>query len=511
MSEVKFRVAALAKSLAKSLGWSPDRGSPWDKVVGIFSYNTIDFLIACWAIHRIGGTCLLLHSTSSASEILPHLEKANCNIIFTCQPLMQTCEEVNKTRSIQLFLFDLPNESPDPVRNNQRLAHLVEEGSDLSDLPDPAWGANQGADKVAYLCPTSGTSGKQKLAQITHFNVIANVVQSSTFENGYLEGRTEVVSGVLPLSHSYGLILGHMSAWRGDCVILHPRFDMQVLLQSIAPWKIERLYLVPAIIAALTANSFLFEIYDVSSVKSVVTGSAPFGPRMAEALKAVQPNWQVSPGYGLTESGVIVSITSPKNPYLGSDGCLIPLVQARLVTEDGKIVDSIDQSGELLLRSPSIMKGYLGDDAANRSTFDPDGWLRTGDVAVFKKDARGSEHLFIVDRKKDIMKVKGLQISSAEIETQLLCHPAVDEAAVVSMPDDDAGERPFAFIVRSAKVMAELDEKDLKKEVSKLIEETMSEPHWLRKNVAVLEEIPKSHNGKALKFKLKALLSEMNV
>lgn len=101
-----------------------------------------------------------------------------------------------------------------------------------------------------------------------------------------------------------------------------------------------------------------------------------------------------------------MSYTSPNSIYLGSDGCLLPLVQARLVSEDGKIVESHDQSGELLLRSPSIMKGYLGDDAANLSIFDEDGWLRTGDVATFRKDAKGVEHLFIVDRKKDIIKVK---------------------------------------------------------------------------------------------------------
>ena len=109
---------------------------------------------------------------------------------------------------------------------------------------------------------------------------------------------------------------------------------------------------------------------------------------------------------GLTESGVIVSFTSQNSIYLGSDGCLLPLVQARLLNEDGRVVDSHDQSGELLLRSPSIMKGYLGDDAANLSIFDKDGWLRTGDVATFRRDAKGVEHLFIVDRKKDIMKVK---------------------------------------------------------------------------------------------------------
>ena len=121
----------------------------------------IDFLISCWAVHRLGGICLLLHSTSSASEIIAHLEKAKCNIIFTSQPLLPTCLEVDKAISIEVFLFDLPNEIPDPSKTNQRLANLVEEGSILGDLEDVKWSAAQGREQVAYLCPTSGTSGKQ--------------------------------------------------------------------------------------------------------------------------------------------------------------------------------------------------------------------------------------------------------------------------------------------------------------------------------------------------------------
>lgn len=103
---------------------------------------------------------------------------------------------------------------------------------------------------------------------------------------------------------------------------------------------------------------------------------------------------------------MIVSFTSAHDINLGSDGSLIPLVEGRLVREDGSDTESPEESGELLLRSPSIMLGYLGDEESNQKTFDRDGWLRTGDVAIFKKDSQGIEHLFIVDRKKDIMKVK---------------------------------------------------------------------------------------------------------
>ncbi|KAM3065448.1 hypothetical protein ACMFMF_011170 [Clarireedia jacksonii] len=411
MREIRDRVTALSKCLGKELGWEPNKGSPWDKVVGIYSYNTIDFLILCWAIHRLGGICLLLHSTSTAAEIEAHSHVANCKVIFTCKPLLSTCEEVSKNRFLRIFLLDFPKQAQEEVhvQKYKTVSQMISESPRSSELPPVVLQPGQGGKLVAYLCPTSGTSGKQ----------------------------------------------------------------------------------VPTIIAALTNNSFLFDMYDVSSVKSVVTGSAAFGPRMA----------------GLTETGVIISFTSAHNVFLGSDGCLFPMVQARLVAEDESDISSHGQSGELLLRSPSIMLGYLGDEEANKRTFDPEGWLRTGDVATFKKDLNGIEHLFIVDRKKDIMKVNGLQVAPVEIEAQLLSHPAVEEVAVIAAADDDAGERPFAFIVRSQKVMAEVDEKTLKANINKEIELAMSEPHWLRKNIMFIEEIPKSHNGKALKYKLKSLLA----
>lgn len=98
--------------------------------------------------------------------------------------------------------------------------------------------------------------------------------------------------------------------------------------------------------------------------------------------------------------------TSAHNIFLGSDGCLLPMVQGKLISEDGTTIDLYGLSGELLLRSPSIIAGYLGDEAANRASFNEEGWLRTGDVVTFRKDDSGIEHLFIVDRKKDIIKVK---------------------------------------------------------------------------------------------------------
>ena len=135
-------------------------------------------MIACWAVHRLGGICLLLHSTSSATEVQNHMDKAKCNVIFTCRSLLPTCLEVSKARSIEICLFDLPNDprqSLGLIETPKVLAQLVEEGSQLDALENVKWEAGQGREQVAYLCPTSGTSGKQvrclsyqKLTRLTH-------------------------------------------------------------------------------------------------------------------------------------------------------------------------------------------------------------------------------------------------------------------------------------------------------------------------------------------------------
>ncbi|KAJ5220197.1 NRPS-like protein biosynthetic cluster [Penicillium chermesinum] len=510
---IHTRVEALARSLSHELGWAPNSGSPEDKVVGIFSFNTLDYLVASWAIHRVGGTCLLLHPTSSAAEIKRHISITQCRVLFTCRSLLTTSNQVLAERGVldhKVFLLELPDElgkMPSlPDQAQKTVEQLVQQGSSLPPIEPLRWKLGQGREQVAYLCPTSGTSGLQKLAQITHYNIIANVIQSATFESRQKNGSTEIALGFLPLSHSYGLILAHLTVWRGDTYILQASFDMQAALGAIQQYKIERLYLVPPIISAMVNNPFLFELFDLSSVKSVVTGSGPFGARLAEALRKIRPSWQVLPGYGLTETAVIISVAHPDYMYVGTDGCLLPGVEARLIDSEDHEVDAYDQPGELYLRSPSNMKGYLGQEEATKEVFDEQGWLRTGDIAVFRiqeKDGKKTTYLDIVDRKKDIMKVKGMQVAPVEIESHLAAHPAVAEVAVVGVRDEDAGERPYAFIVRSPTVMTDTDEETLKAELNQLIEGALSEPHWLRKNITFVDEFPKSSNGKPLKYKLR--------
>ncbi|KAF2468738.1 acetyl-CoA synthetase-like protein [Lindgomyces ingoldianus] len=510
-NEVKQRVDLLSRSLCKELGWSSNVGSPSDKVVAIFSLNTIEYMILCWAVHRVNGICLPLHSSSSVAEITHHMKLARCSTIFTCWPLLSTCLQAADQLALdrhKIYLIDLPHPflPDDNISSNYRfLNQLVEAGRFLDPVESLSWEPGQGTKQIAYLCSTSGTAGKQKLAKITHFNVIANVLQATIYEDVTKKGRSETATGVLPMSHAYGLEVAHIMLWRNDRLIVHPQFDMQAMIVAISKYHIQRLYLVPPIIVALISHSALLKKHDISSVTTVVSGAAPLNEKVARQLQELCPSWEIIQAYGLTETSIIATLTSPYDVYLGSSGCLLPHVQARLEGPDGSDIDNYDQPGEVLIASPSVFVGYLGDTEAHDHTFDPEGWLRTGDIGVIKTSPKGSEHLFIVDRLKDMIKVKGSQVAPAEIEAQLLQHPAIIDAAVIGTADETSGEVALAFVVRSPNLMVEASETELRRSISSLIESNLSSIHWLGDRITFIEKVPRSPSGKILKKELRTI------
>ncbi|KAF3763942.1 hypothetical protein M406DRAFT_51177 [Cryphonectria parasitica EP155] len=512
IKEIHTRVEALARSLCHELGWQPKQGSPWDKVVGVFSLNAIDFLTLCWAIHRVGGICLLLHPTSSATEVETHLKASKPSAIFTNHALLKTCLEATKSSGLvpgeKVYILDFPGDAP---RNESLCGELplhsvekmISEGQSMSSIDPVTWDADE--ERVAFLCPTSGTSGMQKLAIVTHRGVIANLMQARIHEAA--SGRSDqkdIALGILPLTHSYGLITQQAMLWRGDTLVLHPRFEMQSTLKSIMQFKINRLYIIPPILAALANNPFLLDMVDLSSVDSIVTGAGGLTKELSEKIGKLRPNWKMLPAYGLTETAVMASFTSTRSIFVGSSGILFPRYRARLIDAEGREVEGYGEPGELLLESPTIFKGYVGDEEATKAAFESPGWLKTGDVAMFRTAPDGTEHLFIVDRLKDMVKVKGLQVASSDIETCLRLHPDVADAAVIGVPHDRDGERAKAFIIRSPATV-DKEEEALKKDIAKHVQDNLTEPHWLHRRVEFVTDFPRNQAGKVLKYKLKGL------
>ncbi|KAK6853651.1 AMP dependent ligase/synthetase [Apiospora arundinis] len=510
-------VENLAAALAQDLEWAAPASVSADggRVIALLSENTLDYLTCSWAIHRLQGTCLLLHGSSSAAENGKHLKVSGCKVVITSSSLLESATAALTAAGVseaRVYLTTTPAASGESNgtgtdgahREPKTIAALLHVGKSLACLPPLETRA-----QVAYLCPTSGTSGIQKLARLTHTAIIANILQLIELEQITRRRDAEVVLGVMPLSHVQGIVSSHTSVYMRDRFILHTKFDMTQAMSSIQAHRINRLYLVPSVLAALIGNAFLFKMFDLSSVDTLYVGAGNVSPELHAKTKAVQPSWNIVTGYGMTECPAAIAMSSPHEYVPGSVGVLLASYEARLIREDGSEVDSFDEPGELVVSSPNQAIGYLGDEKGTAATF-RDGWLHTGDVALFRKSPNGDSHLCIVDRLRDMIKVKGLQVSPVAIEECIKKHADVSDVAVIGIPDDLAGEWPKAFVVPAKKPPTEqgaaepVDQEAFFDELDDHVEANLTEPHWIRGKYEILEVLPRNPSGKISKGVLRA-------
>ncbi|KAI0019671.1 hypothetical protein F4780DRAFT_745210 [Xylariomycetidae sp. FL0641] len=504
------RQELLARSLSKHLGWRANEETPWDKVVGIFSFNTIDYIMAGFSVHRLSGIVTPANAMYSAAELEHQLKSSGAKALFTCLPLLETALKAARGAKIpdeHVFLLEMPGASEKPPLKT--VGDLIEEGRSLPEVEALKWTKGQGARQVAYLCYSSGTSGLPKAVMISHHNIIANVMQVRWHNDPGRRAKnvsTDVIIGLLPLSHIYGLVVvANASIYMGDSVIILPRFELDTLLRSIEKFKITYMHLVPPIIIQLLRNPAACAKYNLKSVRFIFTGAAPLGAETHEDMIKAFPWLQVGQGYGMTETATVVLSTSETDIMIGTSGSLAPGCRAKLLDEERREIHEYDKRGELLVQSPSVTLGYLNNEKATAEAFvwDEEGrWCRTGDVAVVRQAPSGHEHFAVVDRLKELIKTKGHQVAPAELEAHLLTHPAVNDCTVIPIPDRGAGEVPKAFVVKSAAAASKPDE-EVARDICKHVEEHKARYKWLKGGVEFIDAIPKSPSGKILRRLLK--------
>ncbi|KAL5724699.1 4-coumarate--CoA ligase [Ranunculus cassubicifolius] len=349
---------------------------------------------------------------------------------------------------------------------------------------------------------SSGTTGLPKGVILTHKSLISSIAQQVDGENPNLYIKPDDVTlCVLPLFHIFSLHSVLLCSLRaGAAVLLMQKFEIGALLEHIQTYRISIAVVVPPLVLALAKNPAV-ENYNLSSIRIVLSGGAPLGKELEEALKCRLPQAIFGQGYGMTEVGPVLSMCSgfAKIPFTtrsGSCGTVVRNAELKIVDPETGLSLKYNQPGEICIRGPQIMKGYLNDPEATASTVDVEGWLHTGDIGYVDDE----DEVFIVDRVKELIKFKGFQVPPAEIEALLVGHPSIADAAVVSRNDVEAGEVPVAFVVRSNDDF-EFTEESVKEFIAKQV------VFYKRlHNVYFIHAIPRSPAGKILRKDLRAKL-----
>jgi len=481
--DLRTRIDAFAGALAA-------RGVKPGDVVALHCPNTTAFIIAFHGILRAGATATTINSLYTPPEIANQLRDSGAVRYVTVSPLLPGalagCAEVGLPAEHVIVL--------DGAEGHESMLDLLSEGAAPPDVTiDPA-------THLAVLPYSSGTTGKAKGVMLTHRNLVANVLQSMSV---IVEQPDDVVLAVLPFFHIYGMnvIMSITLKVRAKLVTM-PRFDLDEFLRLIQEQQISFLYIAPPMAVALAKHPAVDSI-DTSRVRAVLSGAAPLDEALGEAVKA-RLGCGMQQGYGMTElSPVSHALPLDRDDIsIGSVGLAAASVEFKVVdTATGEEIDAVPggrtASGELWVRGPGVMVGYLGNDEATRETIDADGYLHTGDIV--EVGAHGE--VYVVDRLKELIKYKGYQVPPAELEAVLLTHPAIADAAVVPHPDEEAGEVPHAFIVLQEGTSLTADE------VMAYVAEKVA-PHKKIRIVDFIPVIPKSASGKILRKDLRAGLAE---
>ncbi|MCW7942393.1 AMP-dependent synthetase [Streptomyces hygroscopicus] len=451
-------------------------------VLALHSPNTIAFPTAFYAATRAGASVTTVHPLATADEFAGQLRDSAARWIVTVSPFLETARTAaEKAGGIrEIFVCD-------SAPGHRSLIDML-----ATNAPEPHVGIDP-AEDIAALPYSSGTTGVPKGVMLTHRSIATNLAQLQPL---VASGPGDRILAVLPFFHIYGLTALMNAPLRlGATVVVLPRFDLETFLAAIEKHRITGLYVAPPIVLALAKHPAV-EGYDLSSLKYVICSAAPLDAGLAAACSRRLGIPPVGQGYGMTElsPGTHVVPLDARNPPPGTVGKLIAGTEMRILSLDDPDKDlGVGEAGEIAIRGPQVMKGYLGRPEATDAIIDRDGWLHTGDVG--RVDADG--WLFIVDRVKELIKYKGFQVAPAELEALLLTHPEIADAAVIGVHNDDSNEIPHAFVVRRP------DADGLSAgEVMMYVAERVA-PYKRIRGVTFIDVVPRAASGKILRRQLR--------
>lgn len=462
----------LADSIAIAAYNLQQRGFKKGEVFGILSPNCPDYAIAFHAVATLGGIVTPINPLYTKREISHQLKDCGARFLVTIPMFMDKALDAADEADIEeVFVFG------EAVGATPFSDLLVDNGRAEQVAVDPR-------EDLVTLPYSSGTTGLPKGVMLTHHNLVANIRQ--------MEGlcyffETDTLICVLPLFHIYGLmVVLNMGLYTGATIVTMPRFELETFLKTAQDYEVSLAHLVPPIVLALSKHPVV-DNYRLPKLRTIFSGAAPLGEDLTRACME-RLGCSVRQGYGMTETSPVTH-SSPAPPQIikfGSVGVPAPNTECKIVDlETGEALGS-GARGEVCVRGPQIMKGYLNKPEATASTIDEDGWLHTGDIGYADEDG----HFFIVDRAKELIKYKGLQVAPAELEAVLVTHPCVADAAVIPCPDEEAGEVPKAIVV--------LRHASEPEAIMEFVAERVA-PHKRIRYLEFVDTIPKSPSGKILR------------
>jgi acyl-CoA synthetase (AMP-forming)/AMP-acid ligase II len=449
-------------------------------VFAIYSPNVPEYAVVLLAVASLGGVTTTVNPLYTAGELAKQLQDSRARFLITVAPFLDRAKEAVAHAGVEaIFVFG-------EAEGARLFAEL------LKAPPTPPAVSIDVRNDVVALPYSSGTTGLPKGVMLTHYNIVSNLNQCLGTTDWQGPREDDVVMVFLPLFHIYGLVvILALNLVNGATTVLMPRFDFTEFLTLAQKYRATILPLVPPVVLGMAKSPAVGQ-FDLSSVRLVFCGAAPLSDDVAREL-AGKLGCPVVQGYGMTEASPVTHLSPTRNaPWKpGASGKIICNTEVKLVSVDTGDEVGVGQEGELLMRGPQFMKGYLGQPAATAEAIDGEGWYHTGDVGYVDADG----FFFIVDRTKELIKYKGMQVAPAELEALLLTHPAVLDCAVFRKDDAEAGEVPKACVVLKPDGAARATSAE---ELMTFVAGRVA-PHKRIRHLEFVDQIPKSASGKILR------------
>jgi len=467
--------ADLVAAIQSLAGGLAARGIGPGTVIGLMAPNIPEFVSCFHGIVYAGATVTTINPTYTAGEVRHQLQDAGAHLLITIPDFLPVAEEALTGTAVEEIVVIGEATGATPLTS-------------LMGTPLTAQVPVDPDDHIAVLPYSSGTTGLPKGVMLSHRNLVVNVDQ---FLGVVGISAGEVTPAFLPFFHIYGLqVMVNVYLSAGAAIATLPRFDLELFLRLTQDHRAERLWIVPPVAIALAKHPMVEE-FDLSSVIQVNSAAAPMGPELGAAVQT-RLGCAVTQAYGMTE-------LSPGSHVMAADGGRAGAVGRTIAGTSCRIVDpatgkdmGVDEEGELWVKGPQVMKGYLNNPRATAENIVEDGWLRTGDIGCIDAD----DYLYIRDRLKELIKVKGFQVAPAELEGVLLDHVEIADAGVIGRADPEAGEVPVAYIQRApgSDMSAEAVKAHLAGQLA----------HYKHlADVVFVDAVPKSASGKILRRMLR--------